>query len=578
MLVKLVGRYIRPYRWQVLVILLLQIGAQVASLTLPTINADIINKGVVALDTGFVKSHSALMLAVAAGQAVCQVAAIYLAGMTAMGLGRDIRDTVFNRTIEFSSREVNRFGAPSLITRTTNDVQQVQMLVFFVLGIIIGAPITMIVGVVMALRADVGLSWIIVVAVVLLGGVIGVLMTRLGPLFRRQQSRIDDLNRVTREQITGVRVVRAFVREPYEAERFDTTNGNLRDIQVSVGRFMAAMFPLVMFIMNISQIGVFWFASSRIDSGELEVGALTSFTTYLIQILMSVMMAVMMIIFWPRATVCATRILEVLDTETSVTPPSHPVTETTETGTVAFHDVEFSYPGADEPVLSGIDFSMAKGTTTAIIGSTGAGKTTLVNLIPRLFDVTGGTVLVDGVDVRALDPHLLERAVGLVPQKPYLFTGTVASNLRDGDPGATDEDLWKALRIAQADDFVSEMPEGLDAPIVQGGTNVSGGQRQRLSIARALVKKADVYLFDDSFSALDVTTDARLRAALDESITDAAILMVAQRVSTIRNADQILVLDDGRLVGKGTHEELMETCPTYLEIVNSQLSAEEAAA
>ncbi|QCV96020.1 ABC transporter ATP-binding protein [Acidipropionibacterium acidipropionici] len=578
MLVKLVGRYIRPYRWQVLVILLLQIGAQVASLTLPTINADIINKGVVALDTGFVKSHSAIMLAVAAAQAVCQVAAIYLAGMTAMGLGRDIRDTVFNRTIEFSSREVNRFGAPSLITRTTNDVQQVQMLVFFVLGIIIGAPITMIVGVVMALRADVGLSWIIVVAVVLLGAVIGTLMTRLGPLFRSLQKRIDDLNRVTREQITGVRVVRAFVREPYEAERFDTTNGNLRDIQVSVGRFMAAMFPSVMFIMNISQIGVFWFASSRIDSGELEVGALTSFTTYLIQILMSVMMAVMMIIFWPRASVCATRIQEVLDTESSVAPPSNPVTETTEPGTVAFHDVEFSYPGADAPVLSGIDFTMTRGTTTAIIGSTGAGKTTLVNLIPRLFDVTGGTVLVDGVDVRALDPHLLERAVGFVPQKPYLFTGTVATNLRDGDPEAGDEDLWEALRIAQADDFVSEMPDGLDAHIAQGGTNVSGGQRQRLSIARALVKKADVYVFDDSFSALDVTTDARLRAALAESVTDAAIMVVAQRVSTIRGADQILVLDDGRLVGKGTHEELMETCPTYVEIVNSQLSAEEAAA
>lgn len=578
MLVKLVGRYIRPYRWQVLAILLLQIGAQVASLTLPTINADIINKGVVALDTGFVKSHSAIMLAVAAGQAVCQVAAIYLAGMTAMGLGRDIRDTVFNRTIEFSSREVNKFGAPSLITRTTNDVQQVQMLVFFVLAIIIGAPITMIVGVVMALRADVGLSWIIVVAVVLLGGVIGALMTKLGPLFRSLQKRIDDLNRVTREQITGVRVVRAFVREPYEAQRFDATNGKLRNIQVSVGRFMAAMFPAVMFIMNISQIGVFWFASSRIDNGELQVGALTSFTTYLMQILMSVMMAVMMIIFWPRASVCATRIQEVLDTETSVTPPSHPVTEIGERGTVAFHDVEFSYPGADEPVLSGIDFTMEKGTTTAIIGSTGAGKTTLVNLIPRLFDATGGSVTVDGVDVRALDQHLLERAVGFVPQKPYLFTGTVATNLRDGDPDASDEDLWQALRIAQADDFVSEMPDGLDAHIAQGGTNVSGGQRQRLSIARALVKKADVYVFDDSFSALDVTTDARLRAALAASVTEAAILVVAQRVSTIRNADQILVLDDGRIVGKGTHEELMTTCPTYVEIVNSQLSAEEAAA
>lgn len=577
MLVKLIGRYLRPYRWQVVLIVLLQIGAQVASLTMPTINADIINKGVVALNTGFVKSHSAIMLAVAAGQAACQIAAVYLAGMTAMGLGRDIRDSVFTRTLEFSSREVNRFGAPSLITRTTNDVQQVQMLVFFVLAIIIGAPITMIVGVVMALRADVGLSWIIVAAVVVLGIVIGLLMTRLGPLFRRLQSRIDDLNRVTREQITGVRVVRAFVREPYEAERFDRTNGNLRDIQVSVGRLMAAMMPSVQFIMNLSQIGVFWFAASRIDRGELQVGALVSFTTYLIQILISVMMAVMMVIFWPRASVCATRIQEVLGTPTSVAPPTNPVDDLAERGTVEFHDVEFSYPGAQDPVLSGIDFTMARGTTTAMIGSTGAGKTTLVNLIPRLFDVTGGSVLVDGVDVRALDPHLLERAVGLVPQKPYLFTGTVASNLRDGDPEATDDDLWAALRIAQADDFVAAMPDGLDASIAQGGTNVSGGQRQRLSIARALVKRPDVYVFDDSFSALDVTTDARLRAALAESVTEAAILVIAQRVSTIRDADQILVLDDGRVVGKGTHKQLLKTCPTYVEIVNSQLSAEEAA-
>lgn len=578
MLVKLIGRYLKPYRAQLLLVLLLQIGAQVASLTMPTINAAIINNGVVALNTGYVKSHSAIMLAVAAGQAICQVIAVYFAARTAMSVGRDIRDDVFDRTIEFSSREVNKFGAPSLITRTTNDVQQVQMLVFMMLAIIIGAPITMIVGVVMALRADVGLSWIIVAAVVLLGIVIGALVANLSPLFRRLQKRIDDLNRVTREQISGVRVVRAFVREPYEAERFDGTNGQLRDLQVRVGRLMAAMMPSVQFIMNLSQIGVFWFAASRIDNGELGVGSLTSFTTYLIQILMSVMMATMMIVMWPRASVCATRIEEVLDTRTSVTPPAEPVSTVPRHGTVDFRDVEFCYPGATEPVLSNISFTMAKGTTTAMIGSTGAGKSTLVNLIPRLFDVTGGSVLVDGVDVRELDPHTLERAVGLVPQKPYLFTGTVASNLRHGDPEAGDDDLWAALRIAQADDFVSEMPDGLDNAIAQGGTNVSGGQRQRLSIARALVKKPDILVFDDSFSALDVTTDARLRAALARSVSDTAILVVAQRVSTIRDADQILVLDGGRIVGKGTHDELLESCPTYVEIVNSQLSAEEAAA
>ncbi|QCV87515.1 ABC transporter ATP-binding protein [Acidipropionibacterium jensenii] len=578
MLVKLVSHHLRRYWPQLVVILVLQAGAQVAALTLPTINADIIDKGVVALDTGYVKSRSALMLAVSACQAVCQIIAVYFASLTAMGMGRDIRDAVFTRTLSFSAREVNRFGAPSLITRTTNDVQQVQMLVFMTLAIIVGAPITMIVGVVMALRADVWLSWIIVAAVVLLAVCVGVVVANMGPLFGRLQKRIDDLNRVTREQITGIRVVRAFVRESYEAHRFDRTNGQLMRIQVAVGRLMAAMFPIVMLVMNLSQIGVFWFAAPRIDSGLLQIGALTSFTTYLIQILFSVMMATMMIIMWPRASVCATRITEVLDTHSSVAAPQHPVTELPERGHLEFRDVEFSYPGATSPVLSDISFSVERGTTTAVIGSTGSGKTTLVDLIPRLFDVTGGQVLVDGVDVRELDPETLWGAIGLVPQKSYLFSGTVASNLRQGDPDADDEALWEALRTAQAADFVSEMSDGLDSTISQGGTNVSGGQRQRLSIARALVKKPDIYVFDDSFSALDVGTDSRLRAALAQTVSEAAILIVAQRVSTIRGADQILVIEDGRLVGRGRHEELLESCPTYVEIVNSQLSAEEAAA
>ncbi|WP_027586983.1 ABC transporter ATP-binding protein [Acidipropionibacterium thoenii] len=587
MLVSLVSHHLRRYWPQLIVILLLQAGAQVAALTLPTINADIIDNGVVALDTGYVKSRSALMLAVAAGQAICQVVAVYFAALTAMGMGRDIRDAVFSRTLSFSAREVNQFGAPSLITRTTNDVQQVQMLVFMTLAIIVGAPITMVVGIIMALRANVWLSWIIVAAVLLLGVCIGIIVANMGPLFGRLQKRIDDLNRVTREQITGIRVVRAFVREPYEARRFDATNSQLLRIQVAVGRLMAAMFPIVMLVMNLSQIGVFWFAAPRIDDGRLQIGSLTAFTTYLIQILFSVMMATMMIIMWPRASVCATRISEVLATRSSVKTPSDPVRRLPQRGHLEFRDVSFAFPGADDPVLSGISFSVDPGTTTAIIGSTGAGKTTLVNLIPRLVDVTAGQVLVDGVDVAQVDPETLWSAIGLVPQKSYLFSGTVASNLRQGRPEATDEELWEALRIAQAADFVSRMPEGLESPIAQGGTNVSGGQRQRLSIARALVKKPDIYVFDDSFSALDVGTDARLRAALSAALSgrgqdaagggDSAMLIVAQRVSTIRNADQILVIEGGRLVGRGTHQELLDSCPTYLEIVNSQLSAEEAA-
>nr|WP_276535153.1 ABC transporter ATP-binding protein [Cutibacterium acnes] len=562
---KLVTRHLRAYRLHVAVIIVMQVCAQIAALSLPTINADIINKGVVTADTGYVTTHSLFMLAIALGQTICQVIAVYLAAQVAMGTGRDIRDAVFTRTLGFSAREINKFGAPSLITRTTNDVQQVQMLVFMTLAMLIGAPIMMMVGIIM-------------VAVILLAIGAGLIVSRMGPLFKRQQKRIDDLNRVVREQITGIRVVRAFARERHEAARFDATSSSLRDIQVNVGRTMAAMFPLVMLIMNLSQIAVFWFAATRIDDGQTEVGILASFTTYLMLILISVMMAVMLIVMWPRASVCANRIEEVLHTSSSLTIDPEPVMALPDAPTLLeFRDVTFSYPGASEPVLHDISFTLARGTTTAIIGSTGSGKSTLVNLIPRLVDVTHGQVLVNGTDVRRYDPETLWSCIGLVPQRPYLFGGTVASNLRDGRCDATDEELWNALHVAQSDDFVSHMDGKLEATITQGGTNVSGGQRQRLSIARALVKDPDIYIFDDASSALDVATDSRLRAALETNHGDAAMLIVAQRVSTIRNADQILVLDAGHIVGRGTHDELIKSCPTYLEIVDSQLSVEEAA-
>lgn len=531
MLAKLVTRHLRAYRLHVAVIIVMQVCAQIAALSLPTINADIINKGVVTADTGYVTTHSLFMLAIALGQTICQVIAVYLAAQVAMGTGRDIRDAVFTRTLGFSAREINKFGAPSLITRTTNDVQQVQMLVFMTLAMLIGAPIMMMVGIIMAVRADVSLSWIIMVAVILLAIGAGLIVSRMGPLFKRQQKRIDDLNRVVREQITGIRVVRAFARERHEAARFDATSSSLRDIQVNVGRTMAAMFPLVM-----------------------------------------------LIVMWPRASVCANRIEEVLHTSSSLTIDPEPVMALPDAPTLLeFRDVTFSYPGASEPVLHDISFTLARGTTTAIIGSTGSGKSTLVNLIPRLVDVTHGQVLVNGTDVRRYDPETLWSCIGLVPQRPYLFGGTVASNLRDGRCDATDEELWNALHVAQSDDFVSHMDGKLEATITQGGTNVSGGQRQRLSIARALVKDPDIYIFDDASSALDVATDSRLRAALETNHGDAAMLIVAQRVSTIRNADQILVLDAGHIVGRGTHDELIKSCPTYLEIVDSQLSVEEAA-
>ncbi|WOP19760.1 ABC transporter ATP-binding protein [Raineyella sp. LH-20] len=575
---RLLVRHLRPYSGQLVGVVALQFAATIASLFLPTLNASIIDDGVAKGDTPFIWSHGAIMLAVSLVQVICQIGAVLLGSMVAMRFGRDTRAAIFSRVLSFSSREVNRFGAPSLITRNTNDVQQVQMLVLMTCIMILGAPITMVGGVVMALRSDWHMSWLIVVAVVVLGASIGALVSRMVPLFQSMQQRIDVLNRVLREQISGIRVVRAFVREPYETERFAAANGDLTGTAVAVGRLMASMFPVVMLILNVSSVAVLWFGAYQIDAGRIQVGGLTAFLQYLMQILMSGMMAVMMIVMVPRAAVCAERIMEVLDTESSVAPPAEPVRTVTTHGTVTLTGAGFTYPGADSPVLQDISFSMAPGRTTAIIGSTGSGKTTLVNLLPRLHDATEGTVEVDGVDVRRLDPELLWSRIGLVPQKPYLFTGTVASNLRYGNPEATDEELWHALDVAQARDFVEEMPGGLDAPIAQGGTNVSGGQRQRLSIARALVRKPDLYIFDDSFSALDVATDARLRAALEREIVDEAVLIVGQRVSTIAGADQILVLEDGRIVGRGTHEELLADNPTYREIVESQMSAEEAAA
>ncbi|MEL4505557.1 ABC transporter ATP-binding protein [Luteococcus sp. H138] len=577
MLIKLINRYIKPYWGLIGIVLLLQLVATIASLYLPNLNARIIDQGIAKGDTHYIWTHGGWMLGVSLVQVLAQVAATWFGARAAMQFGRDVRAAIFGRVLGFSSRELNHFGAPSLITRTTNDVQQVQQLVLMTCVMMISAPITMVGGVIMAVREDPGMSWLIVAAVLALALGVSLLIWRVTPLFGVQQTRIDALNRVLREQITGIRVVRAFVREPHEAARFERTNADLTSTTTSVGRHMATMFPFVMLIMNLGSVGVMWFGGHRISDGHIQVGQLTAFLTYLMQILMSVMMATMMLVFAPRAAVCAGRIMEVLETESTVVPPVDGVTHLPGQGVLQLRDVEFSYPGAEAPVLSQISFELAPGQTTAIIGATGSGKSTLVNLIPRLFDATGGQVLVDGIDVRELDPDTLWARIGLVPQKPYLFSGTVASNLRYGKPDATDDELWAALQTAQAADFVREMDGQLQAEISQGGTNVSGGQRQRLSIARALVKKPGIYVFDDSFSALDVATDARLRAALNRQTADAATLIVAQRVSTIREADQILVLEDGRIIGRGTHDELLASCPTYAEIVDSQLSAEEAA-
>lgn len=575
---KLLRTYLRPYWGQLTIVIVLQLIANAASLYLPNLNADIIDNGVAKLDQGRIWSSGGLMLLVSFVQIAAQVGAAFVGARVAMLFGRDVRADLFDRVLSFSSREVNTFGAPSLITRNTNDVQQVQMLVMMSAIMLVSAPIMMVGGVFMALQQDVNLSWIIVVMVAVLAIVIGILVSQMMPLFRTQQTRIDTLNRVLREQITGLRVIRAFVREPTEQKRFDEANVELTDTAFRVGIRMQTLFPTVGLVMNVGSVAVMWFGGMRMDAGEMQVGQLMAFLQYLMQILMSVMMSTLLFMIGPRAAVSAGRIEEVLETRSSVVPPEHPITEVKSHGDLVFDHVTFAYPGAENPVLSDISFSVTPGTTTAIIGATGAGKSTLVGLIPRLFDPTSGAVLVDGINVRELDPDVLWARVGLVPQKSYLFSGTVASNLRYGKPDATDEELWHALRVAQAENFVKAMPQGLDSPIAQGGTNVSGGQRQRLSIARALIKRPEVYVFDDSFSALDVATDARLRAALAPETADAAVVIVAQRVSTIREADQIIVLDGGEIEGVGTHEHLLATCPTYAEIVESQFRAEEVAA
>ena len=577
MLTRLLRSHLGPYKRTLMLIVALQTVQTTAALTLPTINARIIDKGVLRGDQGYIYSWGAVMVFFALVQIVFTVAAVYFGGKVAMSFGRDLRKNLFHKVTDFSAREVGTFGAPSLITRITNDVQQVQMLVVMACTMAIAAPITMVVGVIMALRQDVGLSIILVIAMPVAGVVLGLLVSRMVPAFRLMQDRIDQVNRVLREQITGIRVVRAFVREPQEAARFAEANEDLTAVSLRAGRLMSSMFPTVNLLINASSVGVLWLGASRINSGQIQVGTLIAYLTYLVQILMSVVMATFMISMIPRASVSADRIQEVLDTDPSVVPPENPVREVVTHGELEFRDVGFHYPGAEHAVLSGVSFATAPGQTTAIVGSTGAGKSTLVNLILRLFDSTEGTVLVGGVDVHDLDPDVLWSTIGLVPQRPYLFSGTVASNLQFGKPDATEAEMWAALEVAQASDFVRAMPGGLDARIEQGGTNVSGGQRQRLSIARALIRRPDIYVFDDSFSALDLSTDARLRAALGPYTKDAAVVIVAQRVSTISTADDILVLEDGLVIGRGTHDELMRDCPTYAEIVQSQIGEKSAA-
>jgi ATP-binding cassette subfamily B protein len=581
MLWKLLVEYLRPQRRLLIAVVVFQLAQSIASLYLPTLNADIIDEGVAKGDTGYILRVGSLMLFITLLQIACAVTAVYFGAKAAMGMGRDLRGAIFTRVGEFSEQEVTRFGAPSLITRSTNDVQQVQQLVLMSATLMVAAPMLSIGGVIMAVRQDAQLSWLIAVSVpVLLIGV-GFIVSRMVPLFRSMQVRIDTVNRVLREQLAGIRVVRAFVREDLETDRFAQANADVTETALRAGRLMALAFPVVMLVLNVSSVAVIWFGAFRIEDGSMQVGTLIAFLSYLLQILMSVMMATFMAVMIPRAAVSADRIGEVLGTESSVRPPARPLAfsgaAAGRTGELEMRGVRFAYPGAQQPVLSNITFTARAGRTTAIIGSTGSGKTTLVNLMPRLFDATGGTVLMGGVDVRELHPDLLWGHIGLVPQRPYLFSGTVRSNLLYGKPDATEDELWGALATAQAQDFVREMEGGLDAPISQGGTNVSGGQRQRLAIARALVKRPELYIFDDSFSSLDTATDARLRQALKHDTSGAALVIIAQRVSSIIDADQILVLDDGRIVGRGTHGELLETSETYREIVSSQLAAEEAA-
>jgi ATP-binding cassette subfamily B protein len=576
-LLKLALGALRPYCYLVLLVIVFQAGAVAANLYLPTINASIIDDGVAKGDIDTIWTLGGWMLLVTFGNILAVIVANFAGARAGMQVGRDLRSRVFDQVATYSQHELNQLGTPSLITRSTNDVQQVQMLSYFALNILVQAPVTGILGIVLALRQEAGLAWLIAVLVpVMLVGV-GFIMLKAAPLFRKMQVQIDAINLVLREQITGIRVLRAFTREDHERTRYEGANAELTDTNRRVGLLMILINPIIMFVLNVSSVLVLWFAAPRVDAGTMEVGSITAFIQYLVQILIAVMMTTFMTMMIPRAMVSAERIGEVLSTTTSVTVPEHGATEVTGRGDVVFEDVSFTYPGAERPVLENVSFSAHAGQTVAIIGGTGAGKTTLLNLVPRLTDVSEGRILIDGVDVRELDPQMLWDRIGLVPQRPYLFSGTVASNLRFGRPDATDEELWHALTIAQGRDFVAAMPDGLDSPIAQGGTNVSGGQRQRLCIARALIARPEIYLFDDSFSALDLTTDARLRQALAPETQDALSIIVAQRVTTITNADLILVLEHGKVIGSGTHRELLETNETYQQIVRSQ-GAEEVAA
>lgn len=577
MLGRLLRRYLRPYLPLLAGVLIFQFVSALAMLYLPSLNADIIDKGVAAGDTGYIWRTGGAMLAVSLGQILASITATYFAARAAMQVGRDLRDDVYARVGSFSEREISQFGAGSLITRNTNDVQQVQMLAMMGATMLVTAPLLAVGGIVMALRQDVSLSWLIAVSVPVLLVIAGIIVSRMVPLFRSYQEKLDAVNRIMREQLTGVRVVRAFVREPIESERFRAANTDIMVVGRKVGSLFVVMFPLAMLVLNVTIVGVIWFGGIRVDDGEVQIGTLLAFMQYIGQILMGVLMATFMTVMIPRAAVSAERIGEVLGSDSSLAVAAQPVRDFPRRGSIELEHVAFAYPEAEVPVLSDITFTVRPGQTVAVIGSTGAGKTTLVSLLPRLFDVTGGTVRVGGVDVRDADPEALWATIGLVPQRPFLFAGTVASNLRLGKEDATDAELWRALEIAQGSDFVSQMDGGLDARIAQGGTNVSGGQRQRLAIARAIVRQPDILVFDDSFSALDLATDARLRAALWQELPEVTKVVVAQRVSTVTDADAIVVLEAGRTTGIGTHEQLLETNQTYREIAESQLSVEAGA-
>lgn len=575
-MIRLMG-HLKPYWKQLTLVMALMLVQALGNLYLPELNADIINDGVAKGDTDYIMRAGGTMLAVALVLGIVSIISVYWGAKTSMAVGRDIRHSVFHKVQAFSLAELNTFGAPSLITRTTNDVQQVQMVLIMALNVMVLAPFMAIGGVIMAVRQDAPLSILIAVVIPALAVVIGLMLRQAMPLFRSMQKRVDGLNQVMREKLAGIRVIRAFVRSEHEERRFDIANRELSETMLGVGRLFAVMMPVVMAMFNLALVAAMWFGALRIESGAMPIGNLTAFLTYIMQIMMSVMMATLMFVMVPRAAASADRINEVLDTEPRISDPERPVIPSHTSGTVEFDGVEFRYPGAEDPVLCGITFTAHPGQTTAIVGSTGCGKSTLINLIPRFYDVTGGRLLVDGVDVREMSQDDLWSRIGFIPQKSFLFSGTVASNLRYGRESATEDEMWHALKVAQGAEFVSEMEDGLESPITQGGTNVSGGQRQRLAIARALVKRPEIYIFDDSFSALDFKTDAALRAALAGDTREATVIIVAQRVSTIMHADRIIVLDEGTIVGSGTHAELMTTCETYREIVTSQLTEEEAA-